>query len=162
MSISSINVSGFDSILKKLDSLGVNLEDVTVNSVKKETKMVKGDAQDLVSVDIGDLKKSITDKVEVTDEGVTGTVSTNSDHAAYVEFGTGKTGETTPVEDKYPGALSYKQDKWLVNIPDVGPRWIEGQMAQPYLYPALKNNKDKILDNMKKDLNETIRRVAKE
>ncbi|WP_315109760.1 hypothetical protein [Clostridium intestinale] len=57
MSISSINVSGFDSILKKLDSLGVDFEDVTVNSVKKETKMVKGDAQDLVSVDIGDLKK---------------------------------------------------------------------------------------------------------
>ncbi len=35
-------------------------------------------------------------------------------------------------------------------------------MAQPYLYPALKNNKDKIVDNIKKDLNETIRRVAKE
>ncbi|QLY78042.1 HK97-gp10 family putative phage morphogenesis protein [Clostridium intestinale] len=162
MSISSINVSGFDSILKKLDSLGVSFEDVIVDSVKKETKRVKDDARDLAPVDKEDLKKSITEKVEVTDEGVTGTVSTNSDHAAYVEFGTGKIGETTPVEDKYQGALSYKQDKWLVNIPDVGYRWIEGQMAQPYLYPALKNNKDKIVDNIKKDLNETIRRVAKE
>ncbi|WP_326514159.1 HK97-gp10 family putative phage morphogenesis protein [Clostridium intestinale] len=162
MSISSINVSGFDSILKKLDSLGVSFEEVIVDSVKKETKRVKDDARDVAPVDKEDLKKSITEKVEVTDEGVTGTVSTNSDHAAYVEFGTGKTGETTPVEDKYPGALSYKQDKWLVNIPDVGYRWIEGQMAQPYLYPALKNNKEKIVDNIKKDLNETIRRVAKE
>ena len=73
--------------------------------------------------------------------------------------GTGKVGERTNKNTDLN--VSYKQDKWKVNIPDVGVRWIEGQPAQPYLYPALKNNEDKIIDNIKEDLKKAIREVSK-
>lgn len=156
------NIEGLDSLFKKLENLNVDINRTLEKSVTKSMKeTVQAEAKLLCPVDIGDLRESIEVKTEVGDNSITGIVYTNSDHAAYVEFGTGKVGEDTPVTDKYPGPLSYKQDKWLVNIPDVGPRYIAGQPAQPFLYPALKNNKDKIIAGIKDDLKAAIKGVVK-
>jgi HK97 gp10 family phage protein len=153
------SVVGLESLLKKLNKLGGNVEETLYNSVEKQTKLVQGDAKDLCPVDLGDLRNSIKGTVKKYKGRIVGVVSTNSDHAAYVEFGTGKVGERTNKNTNVN--VSYKQDKWLVNIPDVGPRWIEGQAAQPYLYPALKNNEEKIIENIKEDVIKAIREVAK-
>lgn len=154
------NVVGLESLLKKLNALGGNVEETLYKSIQNQGQLVKDDAQDLVPVDTGDLKKSIHRETKKLKGKMSVRVYTNSDHAAYVEFGTGKVGEAS-TEGKYPGPLSYKQDKWLVDIPDVGYRWIEGQPAQPYLYPALKNNEDRIIKNIRQDIEEAIRKVAK-
>ena len=153
------SVVGLDSLLKKLDKLGGNIEEILTQSIGQQTKLVQGDAKDLCPVDLGDLRNSIKENVKKYKGRIVGVVSTNSDHAAYVEFGTGKVGERTNKNTKVN--VSYKQDKWLVNIPDVGPRWIEGQPAQPYLYPALKNNEERIIENIKADVRKAIREVAK-
>lgn len=157
----SKSVKGLDSLLKKLDKLGGNVDEVLYKSMQQQGELVKGDAKDLCPVDLGDLRQSIKRETKRYKGKIVSKVYTNSDHAAYVEFGTGKKGESTPVSDKYPGPLSYKQDKWKVNIPDVGVRWIEGQSAQPYLYPALKNNEEKVIENIKEDVKKAIREVAK-
>lgn len=153
------SVVGLDSLLKKLNKLGGNIDEVLTQSIGKQTKLVQGDAKELCPVDLGDLRNSIKGNVKKYKGRIVGVVSTNSDHAAYVEFGTGKVGERTNKNNKVN--VSYKQDKWLVNIPDVGPRWIEGQPAQPYLYPALKNNEERIIENIKEDVRKAIREVAK-
>lgn len=153
------SVVGLDSLLKKLNKLGGNIDEVLTQSIGQQTKLVQGDAKDLCPVDLGDLRNSIKGTVKKYKGRIVGVVSTNSDHAAYVEFGTGKVGERTNKNNKVNA--SYKQDKWLVNIPDVGPRWIEGQPAQPYLYPALKNNEERIIENIKADIRKAIREVAK-
>lgn len=152
---------GLDSLLKKLDKLGGNVDEVLYKSMQQQGELVKGDAKDLCPVDIGDLRKSIKKQTKRYKGKIVATVYTNSDHAAYVEFGTGRKGETTPAVGKYTGPLSYKQDKWKVNIPDVGVRWIEGQPAQPYLYPALKNNEERVIENIKEDVKKAIKEVAK-
>lgn len=157
----SKSVVGLDSLLKKLDKLGGNVDEVLYKSMQQQGELVKGDAKDLCLVDLGDLRNSIKSRTSKEKGRVISEISTNNDHAAYVEFGTGKKGETTPAVDKYPGPLSYKQDKWKVNIPDVGVRWIEGQPAQPYLYPALKNNEEKVIENIKEDVKKAIKEVAK-
>lgn len=154
-----------NSLSKFLNKLN-NLEIDTINSVKRTVEknireVVQADAKSLCPVDDGDLRESIKVKTKIEDNSITGIVYTNNEYAAYVEFGTGKVGENTPVGDKYPGPLSYKQDKWLVNIPDVGPRWIDGQPAQPYLYPAIKNNKEKILENIKSDVKKAMKEAIK-
>lgn len=153
------SIVGLESLLNKLNKLGGNVEETLYNSVAKQTKFVQGEAKELCPVDTGDLRNSIKADTEKNKNEIVGTVSTNSDHAAFVEFGTGKVGERTNTNTKVN--VSYKQDKWLANIPDVGPRWIEGQPAQPYLYPALKNNEDKILENIKSDVKQAIREVVK-
>lgn len=153
------SVKGIETLLKKLNKLGGNVEETLYKSIQKQGELVKGEAKLLCPVDTGDLRKSIYKKTKREKGKIVATVSTNSDHAAYVEFGTGKVGERTNKNTKVN--VSYKQDKWLANIPDVGLRWIEGQAAQPYLYPALKNNEEKILENIKADIKQAIREVAK-
>lgn len=156
-----MSINGIDSLMKKLNALGGNVNKVLEISISKQTKLIQGEAKDLCPVDTGDLRKSIFTDVNVSSSKVTGKVFTNNEYAGYVEFGTGRVGETTPVADKYPGELAYKQDKWLANIPDVGLRYVAGQPAQPYMYPAIKNNEDKVLGNIKLDLKEAIEKVVK-
>lgn len=153
------SVVGLDSILKKLNKLGGNVEEVLYKSMQKQGELVKGDAKELCPVDTGDLRQSIKRQNKRYKGKIVSKIYTNSEYAAYVEFGTGKVGERTNTNTKVN--VSYKQDKWLVNIPDVGPRWIEGQPSQPYLYPALKNNEEEIIDNIKEDIREAIREVSK-
>lgn len=154
-------IRGLQSLLEKLDRLGGDVEKTLYRSVNEQGLFVQGEAKDLCPVDTGDLKQSIICTTVKANNKISSVISTNSDHAPHVELGTGKRGEDTPVEGKYPGTLAYKQDKWLVNIPDVGVRWIEGQPAQPYLYPALKNNRDEVIKNIKEDLQEAIREISK-
>jgi len=154
-----MSINGVDSLMKKLNALGGNANKVLETSIAKQTKLVQGEAKDLCPVDSGDLQQRIYTDVKSQQSKVIGKVFTNVEYAAYVEFGTGKKGEESG-GDKYPGPLSYKQDKWLVNIPDVGPRWIEGQPAQPFMYPALKNNEELVKKNIASDLEKKIREVA--
>ncbi len=155
-------IEGIDNLFRKLSKLTTDAKSTLEKTVTKNMKeTVQAEAKLLCPVDIGDLHDSIKVKTEIDGSNIKGIVYTNSDHAPYVEFGTGKTGEDTPVADKYPGELYYKQDKWLVNIPDVGLRYIAGQAAQPYLYPALKNNEGKIVENIKTDLKKAIKGAAK-
>ena len=155
-----MSVNGVDSLMKKLTAIGGNANEVLKRSISTQIKYVLGEAKDLCPVDSGDLRQSIFTDMKASQGEVLGKVFTNMEHASYVEFGTGKVGETTPVAGKYLGALSYKQDKWLVNIPEVGPRWIEGQPAQPFLYPALKNSEDIIIKGIKKNLKRAIKEVS--
>lgn len=154
------NVEGLDSLLKKFGKLGGNVQGTLYKSIDRQAKLVQGDAKDLCSVDTGDLRNSIKEETKIRGDKIVSSIFTNSDHGPHVEFGTGKKGEASG-GDKYPGPISYKQDKWLVNIPDVGPRWTEGQPAQPFMYPALKNNEERILENIKKDIKKEIRELAR-
>lgn len=153
------SIIGVETLLKRLNSLGGNVEETLYISISKQTMLVQGEAKELCPIDTGDLRNSIKTNTKKNKNKIVGSIHTNSDHAAYVEFGTGKVGERTNTNSNVN--VSYKQDKWKVNIPDVGPRWVEGQPAQPYLYPALKNNEKKILENIKDDIKQAIKEVAK-
>lgn len=154
-----MSINGVERLLKKLDKLGGNSEEVLYKNLQKQGELVKGQAKELCPKDTGDLKKSIRRSTKRYKGKIVAKVYTNSDHAAYVEFGTGKAGERTNKNNNVN--VAYKQDKWRVNIPNVGYRWIEGQPAQPYLYPALKNKEDEIMKNIKENLKEAIREVAR-
>lgn len=159
------NLKNINKLMKKLNKLEVDAVPVLQKSVDKNIKMVQGEAKLLCPVDQGTLRNSIRTDVSVNGSKIVGNVTTNMEYAPYVEFGTGKKGEESG-GDKYPGLLSYKQDKWLVVIPelvtddDKGIRWTEGQPAQPFMYPALKNNEDKVIDSVAADLEKKFREVS--
>lgn len=153
-----IELKGMNSLIQKLNALGGNVEDCLYRGIGKSVSFIESDAKDLCPVDHGELRDSINSKVEKTSSGIKGSVGTNKEYAAYVEFGTGKKGEESNTNKK-PN-VSYKQDKWKVNIPGVGVRWIDGQPAQPYLYPALMQNKDTVKELCVQELNAEIRRLG--
>lgn len=141
--------------------MDVDVNDTLMPIMARQAKFVQGTAKDLCPVDLGQLRNSIRTTTRKSKYKVAALVHTNTEYAAYVEFGTGKVGETTPVANKYPGPLAYKQTKWRARIPDVGWRYVAGQPAQPFLYPALKNNEEKVRDNIANELKQVIREARR-
>lgn len=164
----SATINGLDSLLRKIDALGGNAGKALDKGLMKAGKLVEGDAKDLCITDTGRLRNSIHTKLggsgdnysykddngnkfdgSLSSLGEVHTVSvgTNVEYAAYVECGTGRRGEASPSPPKYPGA-SYKED-WA------------GQEAQPYLWPALQQNRENVQEIIKDGLKEEIRRLSK-
>jgi hypothetical protein len=86
-------IKGWDSLMAKLDALGgSHLQEVAKESVLMLALATTAAAKMLVSVDSGELRGSIHEKVEVDGSQAIGYSYTNSDHAAFVEFGTGPVG----------------------------------------------------------------------
>lgn len=141
-------IKGLNSLMKKLDRLGDDSHKSLKVGIKQANKMVQGEAKGLAPTgDSGLLKNSIKEKVEEKTGIIIGKVSTNLHYAPYVEFGTGQRGEGSPSPPKSPENLNYRQD-WA------------GMDAQPFLYPALKNNKGKVLDTVKEQLKKDIQKMG--
>lgn len=140
-------IRGLDSLMRKIDALGGNSYKALKTGIHQGVKLVQGDAKDLAPADEGQLQNSIQGTVEEKSGAIIGKVSTNVEHAAYVEFGTGQRGENSPSPPKSPENLSYRQD-WA------------GMDAQPYLYPALQQNKGNIKQIAKEHLQKEIRKLG--
>ena len=108
----------------------------------------------------GNLKGSIHPKVITQGEIIIGKVYTNLSYAPFVEFGTGIKGNGT-----YPNKdikLSYRDTPWVYTA-DGGETfyYTEGQVAQPYMYPALKQNEKRIKAMFKESVHTTIKNNSK-
>lgn len=125
-----MTIKNLDRLLQKLDSLGGNSQKALKVGIHQATKLVQGDAKMLcLATGRGHLRNSIQGETEERDGNIVGKVSTNVYYAPYVEFGTGQRGEASPSPPKSDEDLNYRQD-WA------------GMAAQPYLYPALKQNEE--------------------
>lgn len=111
----------------------------------------------------GELKNSISVTVE-TGKEITAHIGTNKEYAMYVEFGTGPKGQANHSGTSPDVAVTYRQSGWLIpasKAPEIAtdyPHWPSitingqvfykslGQAAQPFLYPALKNNEKTVAD----------------
>ena len=111
--------------------------------MNKATLLIHGQAKALAPVDTGNLAGSIHPKVMHVGQILQGKVYTNCSYAPYVEFGTGIKGNGTYPNKKIE--LSYRSTPW-VYTPNDGEDfyYTEGQVAQPFMYPALKQNAKKI------------------
>ena len=111
-------------------------EAVCKRALERCGMQAEGYAKDLVPVDTGNLRNSITHKVA---EDVV-YIGTNNEYAAYVELGTGKYAE------------GGRKDPW-VHQDDEG-RWhhTDGQRAQPYLKPAVADHKQTYRNIIKEEL----------
>ena len=143
-----MSIRGMTSLLRKLDQLGGNSRAALKKGVAKATKLVQGDAKELCPVDEGQLRNSITAEVEETPRKIVGKVGSNVEYAPYVEFGTGQKGEASPSPPKSDQDIRYRQD------------W-SGMPAQPYLYPALKQNEDRVKDIVKEEVQKEIRKLGR-
>lgn len=139
-------IKGIKSLMNKLTALNVNTDKVLIKIIDNCGKFVADDARLNVPVDTSDLKKSIQHETALQNGVVRSVVSTNSDHAAYVEFGTGLVGEATNTNNSI--SLAYNQD------------WV-GMSAQPYLYPALKDNEPQLKKYIADHLVKEIKKVVK-
>ena len=129
-------IKGLDSLNEKLDSL-LDRESIE-RALGKCCALVERSAKQKAPKGNGDLRRSIKSKVE----GDTGIVFTALEYAPYVEYGTGLFAEEQGRQDV---PWHYKDDKgeWHTT---------SGMPPQPYMRPALNENRQEILRVLKKEL----------
>ena len=155
-STSIIGVNRLNLKLKKISDI-----DYT-KPIKKGTSLVLASAIAFVPVDEGTLRSSIRAEVKKTKSEVIGKVFTNLEYAPYVEFGTGKVGDGSyphkPTDLTSP--LSYRQTGWVYyDAKQSKFIYTSGQVAQPYMYPALATNKKRIKELIVEHYNKEIRKL---
>jgi hypothetical protein len=113
-----------------------------IAAVDGATELVLGTSQQFVPVDTGELVSSGGRETQWKGQRVTGSVSYNSPHASFVEFGTGIIGSGTypyPLpQEGVPITGSWTYDYKRQNWP--------GFYARPYLRPALDLSQTQIVE----------------
>jgi len=156
--MASITIKGIDSLIHKLNN--ISKTEQVKQTMDKAVLLVHAHAKSNAPVDKGDLAGSIHPKVVIEGKTIIGKVYTNKTYAPFVEFGTGIKGNGT-----YPNkdiALTYRSTPW-VYTPNDGEDfyYTEGQVAQPYMYPAIKRNEKKIKDMFKDALHTDLKNNSK-
>lgn len=156
-------MEGIEELLRKFDDIS-RIGPQLYQMMDQCGVFIRDDARLRVPVDIGDLRKSIQHTTREIDGGIETVVHTNSDHAAFVEFGTGPVGAANHQGIAPDIQPVYAREKWRGVIPflksetDSGIRFIAGQSAQPYLYPALKENEQQLKEYLADSIRELIRK----
>lgn len=150
-----ITVNGIESLTQRFKNISkMNLR----GAMTKAVTVVHAQAKTLAPVDTGNLAGSIHMDIKEEAKTIIGRVYTNLQYAPYVEFGTGIKGNGTYKYKVKDLNLTYRNSGW-VYTPDGGDTfyYTEGQVAQPYMYPALKENEKYI----KKLFNEDVKGILK-
>ena len=130
---------GYDAIITKLSKLYD--ADGVAKGMGKACALVERDAKTKAPKDTGALRRSIKSKVETADIDVKGEIFTPLEYAPYVEYGTGLFAEQSGRSK--PWSYQDEEGNWHTT---------KGQHPQPFLRPALNENKEKILELIKEGL----------
>lgn len=132
----SVEFDGFDEIIERFNNLADEAE--IEKALGKACALVERSAKEKAPKDNGELRRSITSKVE-NNEGI---VFTPLKYAPYVEFGTGLFAEEGGRKDV---PWHYQDDKG---------EWhsTSGMKPHPYMRPALEENREEILSILKESL----------
>lgn len=132
----SVEFDGFDKIIERFNNLADEAE--IEKALGKACALVERSAKEKAPKDNGELRRSITSKVE-NNEGI---VFTPLKYAPYVEFGTGLFAEEGGRKDV---PWHYQDDKG---------EWhsTSGMKPHPYMRPALEENREEILSILKESL----------
>lgn len=125
-------MEGLEGILENLDELvdNSNLEE----ALGRACALVERAAKQNAPKGTGELRRSITSKVEKEGDEVVGIVYTPLEYAPYIEFGTGLFAESGGRQDV---PWNYKDDEG---------EWhsTSGMKPRPFLRPALNDNREEI------------------
>lgn len=132
-----IKFEGLDKIIDKIE----DFDDVhaMTSAMQDACNIVESAAKDKAPKKTGALRRSITSKVEVTGNSIEGIVFTPLEYAPYVEYGTGI----------YSDNGNGRKTPWVYMDDKGNYHYTRGQHPQPYMRPALNENKDKIINMIK-------------
>ena len=131
-------------------------------AINKATAVVEGSAKAKAQVDSGLLRNSIhPEKARIVGKGeYQGRVYTNLEYAPYVEFGTGAKGSGTYPYSVEGLSLTYRMTPWAFTDDSGKTWWTNGQVAQPFMYPALSGNKTRIKRLLETEYRKLLRSKA--
>lgn len=146
---------------------------------RKSISLVQESAKALCPVHDGELRESIYTHEENKQDKTIWQCYTNKKHGPYVEFGTGPKGQASHEGISPEVSPTYTQNPWWIHESQIDKAVAEkyhffsietkdgvfyqctGQPAQPFMYPALKNNQDSINDIFTNQLKKQIGEIVK-
>ena len=135
-----LKFDGIDKIIADLDKLS-EAKGLT-SAMQDACDLVEGDAKRRAPKDTGALRRSIESEVKGGATEIVGIISSPLEYAPYVEYGTGLFAEKGGRKDV----------PWLY-VDDDGERHrTSGQHPQPYMRPALNDNRKQIIELLKEGL----------
>ena len=135
-----IKFEGLDKLIDKIEDIG-DVQAIA-SAMQDACNLVEGAAKDKAPKDTGALRRSITSKVEVTGNTIEGIVFTPLEYAPYQEYGTGLFAENG----------NGRQTPWVYRDDKGKYHYTTRQHPQPFLRPALNENKDEIIQIIKEAL----------
>ncbi len=138
----NLEMHGLDEVLAALEEVG----DVTEvkQALGKACAVVERAAKEKAPKDTGELRRSITSKVEAKDGKLEGIIYTPLEYAPYVEYGTGLFAEGGNGRKDVPWWYKDDQGKWHST---------SGQHPQPFMRPALNEKREEVIRILKEALN---------
>lgn len=137
----SIKFEGLDEVLAAIDNLE-KLEKLE-SALGKACALVEASAKQKAPKGTGELRRSITSKVENRGDELVGVVFTPLEYAPYVEYGTGLFAEEGGRQD-VPWHYQDDEGEWHTT---------SGMRPQPYMRPALYENREQIIRILKEGVN---------
>lgn len=131
-----IKFEGSEELVKLFEKL--ESQEQLDNALGKACALVEKSAKEKAPKDTGELRRSITSKVE-NNEGI---IFTPLEYAPYVEYGTGLFAEEGGRKDT-PWSYQDEKGEWHST---------SGQKPQPFMRPALDENRDDIIRVLKEAL----------
>lgn len=168
-------IEGVDRLEKRLEQMKkIRLKE----GMSKAITLVQSEAKSNCPVRDGELQSKILTDVEEDGDVTRGTCWSAAAHGAYVELGTGPKGQASHNGISPNITPAYSQESWWIHegsgsneidretaemyrfphidTPDGRFYICTGQAAQPYLYPALKDNEDKIIKIIKNEMEKQL------
>lgn len=136
----SVQFQGLDEILNSLEELAD--EEKFIAALGKACAIVERSAKQNAPKGTGELRRSITSEVEKNGTDIVGVVYTPLEYAPYVEYGTGLFAEEGGRQD-VPWHYQDDEGNWHST---------SGQKPQPFMRPALNDNRERILRIIKEGL----------
>jgi len=161
-----MSVDGRYELARQLNTLQTVPDAAAVQGVSWAIKLVEASAKLQCPVGDSELRGSITSVVESEQDVVRGTCYTNKSYGPYVELGTGPKGQRSHEGISPEVNPAYTQTPWWIHESQIDKATAEkykmffietkngifyrssGQAAQPFMYPALKNNEDAAMEKM--------------
>lgn len=131
-----IRFEGLERVLKRLDKIQ-NPQNIN-QALGEACALVERSAKQKAPKDNGELRRSISSNVS----DLKGVVFTNLEYAPYVEFGTGLFAEEMGRTD-VPWSYQDDEGNWHTT---------SGQKPQPFMRPAIDENRDEIIQIIKEGI----------
>ncbi|WP_281550175.1 HK97-gp10 family putative phage morphogenesis protein [Murimonas intestini] len=173
-------IDNVDRLMRKFRDIAESVQAENLgHTVGNQIKLVQREARLLCPSDDGELRRSIMTKVEEIQGGISATCYTNKKYGPYVEFGTGPKGEASHEGISPDVTPAYSQRPWWIHESQIDAEIAEkygwfrletkegvfyqctGQAAQPFLYPALKDNEERVTKNMNNYIKRKIKEAVK-
>lgn len=174
-------IKNADKLMNKFIALSDSVADEEFKKIvdRSNKGIVQAYAKLMCPVNHGELREHIFTSIEQGNGRTTATTFTNKESAIYVEFGTGPIGQANHEGISPTVTPAYSQHGWGIPADKVDAadaemyKWpkreyggkefymTSGQPAQPFMYPALKNNEGKVKNEIAKKLAKKIVKEAK-